>query len=70
MAYMKRARPGGLLAIDNVLWASDYPHVDSTWPHSQQVITEHFANVSEREKHKIVCANAAKLYGIAVHHAA
>lgn len=58
------------LATDNVLWASDYPHVDSTWPHSQQVIAEHFATVSEQDKHKIVCANAAKLYGIAVHDAA
>jgi predicted TIM-barrel fold metal-dependent hydrolase len=57
---------GQFLATDNVLWASDYPHVDSTWPHSQQVIDEHFAQVSAQEKHKIVYANAAKLYGIAV----
>jgi predicted TIM-barrel fold metal-dependent hydrolase len=54
------------LAADNVLWASDYPHVDSTWPHSQSVIEQHFAEVAEEDKHKILCANAAKLYGIAV----
>jgi predicted TIM-barrel fold metal-dependent hydrolase len=54
------------LAADNVLWASDYPHVDSTWPHSQWVIEQHFAEVAEEDKHRILCANAAKLYGIAL----
>jgi predicted TIM-barrel fold metal-dependent hydrolase len=39
--------------------------VDSTWPHSQSVIKEHFAAVPEHDRHKILCANAAKLYGIA-----
>ena len=55
----------GFLGMDNVLWASDYPHVDSTWPHSQSVIEQHFATVSQQDRHKILCANAAKLYGIA-----
>jgi predicted TIM-barrel fold metal-dependent hydrolase len=54
------------LGTDNFLWASDYPHVDSTWPHSQWVIEQHFAEVAEEDKHKILCANAAKLYGIAL----
>lgn len=54
----------GFVGTDNFLWASDYPHVDSTWPHSQWVIEQHFAAVSEQDRHKILCANAAKLYGI------
>ncbi len=28
------------LATDNVMWASDYPHGDSTWPQSRQAIEE------------------------------
>ncbi len=54
------------LDADNLLWASDYPHVESTWPHSQSVIAQHFAEVSEEDRHKILCANAAKLYEIAL----
>ena len=54
------------LGADNFLWASDYPHVDSTWPHSQQVIEQHFAGMSEEDTHKILCSNTAKLYGIAL----
>ena len=26
------------LGVENLLWATDYPHPDSTWPHSQEVI--------------------------------
>ena len=26
------------IGVDNVMWASDYPHGDSTWPHSRQAI--------------------------------
>jgi predicted TIM-barrel fold metal-dependent hydrolase len=54
------------LDADNLLWASDYPHVESTWPHSQSVIKQHFAEVSEEDRHKILYANAAKLYEIAL----
>jgi predicted TIM-barrel fold metal-dependent hydrolase len=54
------------LGVDNFLWASDYPHVDSTWPHSQWVIKQHFAGMPAGDKQKILCDNAAKLYGIAL----
>ena len=30
---------------DNYMWASDFPHTDSTWPESQAVIEKDFANV-------------------------
>src|SRR5271166_1730734 len=51
---------------DNFMWASDFPHTDSTWPHSQEVIEKDFAAVSESVKRKIVCENAVKLYGMEV----
>ena len=49
---------------DNCMWASDFPHTDTTWPHSRQVIERDFANVPAHITHKIVYENAAKLYGI------
>ena len=48
--------------LDNVLWSSDYPHSDSTWPRSREVIAEHFAGVPAEERRKIVSGNAARLY--------
>jgi len=49
---------------DNYMWASDFPHTDSTWPNSLKVIKQDFEGVPEGVTRKIVCDNAAKLYGI------
>jgi predicted TIM-barrel fold metal-dependent hydrolase len=46
------------------MWASDFPHTDSTWPHSRTVIEKDFEGVPETVKRKITCDNAAKLYRI------
>jgi uncharacterized protein len=52
------------LGADNVMWASDYPHGDSTWPNSQDAIAQSLLGTLDAEtRHKIVFANAARLYG-------
>ncbi len=51
------------IGLGNIMWSSDYPHSDSTWPNSQRVLAEHFTGVPDEERHKIVCENAARLYG-------
>ena len=54
------------IGVDNILWASDYPHNDTTWPESVKTIEEHFRGVPEEEKRKIVCDNTARVYGISL----
>jgi predicted TIM-barrel fold metal-dependent hydrolase len=49
---------------DNYMWASDFPHADSTWPNSREVIEKDFAGVPVGVTKKIVFENAAKLYHI------
>ncbi|MCH8089225.1 MAG: amidohydrolase [Chloroflexi bacterium] len=49
--------------VDSLMWGSDYPHDEGTFPHSQEVIERTFKDVSEEDKRKIVCGNAARLYG-------
>jgi predicted TIM-barrel fold metal-dependent hydrolase len=46
---------------NNYMWASDFPHTDSTWPNSLKVIKQEFEGVPEDVTRKIVCDNAAKL---------
>jgi predicted TIM-barrel fold metal-dependent hydrolase len=46
------------------MWATDYPHPDSTWPESQRVIREHFEGVDADDMRAIVGGNAARLYGL------
>jgi len=52
-----------LIGLENIIWSSDYPHSDSTWPHSAKVIDDHFRGVPDAERRMIVCTNAAKTYG-------
>ena len=51
---------------DNYMWGSDFPHTDSTWPHSRQVIEKDFAGVPDEVTHKIIFENAARLYNLQV----
>jgi predicted TIM-barrel fold metal-dependent hydrolase len=51
-----------LLGPDNFMWACDYPHPDSTWPESRQVVAEHFAQVPPDEARRMAAGNAARLY--------
>ena len=53
-----------LLGDDRVMWASDYPHADSTWPESQGAIAENFEGVAAGSRHRILCENARDLYGL------
>src|SRR5579864_1629015 len=48
----------------NYMWASDFPHTDSTWPNSRKVIEKDFAGVPEDVTRKIVFENAAALYRV------
>ena len=49
-----------------LLWANDFPHSDSTWPWSQEMLTEHTAQLTPEQKRAILCDNTAALYGIDV----
>jgi predicted TIM-barrel fold metal-dependent hydrolase len=53
-----------LFGPTNYMWASDFPHTDSTWPESRKVVERDFAGVPEDVKRKIVFENAAHLYNI------
>lgn len=51
------------VGVECLMWSSDYPHHSATWPRSQQVLAEHFKGVPDLEQRRIVCENAAELYG-------
>ena len=47
----------------NILWGTDYPHVDGIWPDSQDFIKRNLGHLDQGTRSKIVCENAGKLYG-------
>jgi uncharacterized protein len=54
-----------MLGADSCMWASDYPHTDSTFPNSLQVIEETLGSLTEADRRKIIATNCARLYGFA-----
>ena len=48
--------------MNNLLWGSDYPHAESTFPESQRILDEIMEGVPEDEKALIVGGNAVRLY--------
>jgi predicted TIM-barrel fold metal-dependent hydrolase len=55
-----RHLPGG----KNIMWSSDYPHSETTFPRSREVILRDFEGVPEAETKDIICNIAKKLYGL------
>ncbi len=51
------------LGVGNIMWGSDFPHPDGVWPDSQEFIQVELGHLPEDMRYKIVCENAARLYG-------
>jgi len=51
-----------VIGPDNMMWGSDYPHSESTFPQSRKILEEILAGVPEDEQAKIVGASTARLY--------
>lgn len=50
------------IGVDNILLEEDYPHSDSLWPRTLQVVQESASALTDEEVQKITWKNAAKLY--------
>jgi predicted TIM-barrel fold metal-dependent hydrolase len=51
------------LNVGNVMWGSDFPHPDGIWPDSKDYVARELGHLPAATRRKIVCENAAKLYG-------
>jgi len=53
-----------LFPYDHLLWASDFPHTDSTWPRSRQLIDEQASHLTEEQHQAIFRDNTARLFNL------
>ena len=51
-----------LIGEDNVMCESDYPHADTTWPHSVKVARDCMQGLSEATQLKLLRGNAERLF--------
>jgi hypothetical protein len=54
------------IGVDNILWGSDYPNYEGTWPHSPRSLAATFGDAPRQTGESIVGVNAARLYGFDV----
>jgi len=52
------------IAPENVMWGSDYPHRDGTWPFSRKAIEEQFRDIPEGIACRMLWDNVRRLYRI------
>jgi len=61
-------RPGILMrelpGAGNIMWSSDYPHSETTFPHSQDVIRKLFAGVPDADREMITGGRAKALFNL------
>jgi predicted TIM-barrel fold metal-dependent hydrolase len=46
---------------DNVTFETDYPHTDSTWPHTKKIASEMVVSLSDEVVYKIMRGNAIRM---------
>jgi len=52
------------IGVDHITWESDYPHADTSWPHSRKRVGEFLHDVPDDEVSAIVSGNAARLFRV------
>ncbi len=50
------------VGVENILFETDYPHTDSSWPDTQDLLAEQMAGVPQAEVEAITWRNAVDLY--------
>jgi predicted TIM-barrel fold metal-dependent hydrolase len=53
------------LGVGNLMWGSDFPHQESEWPHSQDVIARNFAGVPDEERNLMTAGNVIDFFRLA-----
>ena len=54
------------IGLGNMMWGSDYPHPEGTWPHTRQQMIDTLHDLPEDDVARILGGNAARLYGFDV----
>jgi predicted TIM-barrel fold metal-dependent hydrolase len=55
-----------VIGVDNMMWGSDYPHGESTFPQSWKILAEILEGVPDDEQARIAGSNTARVYNFDV----
>ncbi len=52
------------IGLGNMVWGTDYPHVEGTWPRTRLALRYAFAGVPRAEARQLLGENAISIYGL------
>ena len=52
------------IGVDTILFGRDYPHPESTWPHTRQWLQDAFHGIPEDELRRMLGENAIRFFGL------
>ncbi len=51
------------IGVDRIMWSSDFPHLDSSWPESRRFLEEHLTTSPQRRPDRL-SQGRTRLYGL------
>ncbi len=51
------------IGLESIMWGTDFPHPEGTWPSTREQMLDAFRGVPEAELAAMLGGNAARLYG-------
>ena len=61
-ASPREIRDRQVIGVERILWGSDYPHYEGTYPHTRQALRHTFHDIDTGEVRAMLGENAARLY--------
>ena len=52
------------IGVDKIMWSSDYPHSETTWPRSKELTEDWFKDFDAHDRAQICADNARRLYNL------
>ena len=50
--------------VDNCMWSNDFPHGNTTWPNSREIIARDLSMLPDTVRSKLLWENVTRLYGL------
>jgi predicted TIM-barrel fold metal-dependent hydrolase len=54
------------IGLETIMWGTDYPHPEGTWPITRKIMVDTFRGLPEDEIAAMLGGNAAEFYGFDV----
>jgi predicted TIM-barrel fold metal-dependent hydrolase len=54
------------IGVDRIMWSTDFPHMETTWPDSSAAIDDNFAGIPDSDRYKMTNSNCEEFFKINV----